>query len=79
MKNTDKKMKKAKKLNEAIYDPGDTVPVRGIDTGDGTEHPLLAVQYAEEHNLGPNDTIISTFTQDEKQQLLKMIKKGEFN
>ena len=71
------KTKKTKKLNEAIYDPGDTVPARGPEAGE--DHPLLAVKYAEEHNLGPNDTIINTFTQDEKQQLLKMIKKGEFS
>jgi len=71
-----KKIIKTKKLNEAIYDPGDTVPARGIEAGE--DHPLLAVKYAEEHNLGPNDTIIDTFTQAEKQQLLKMIKKGEF-
>jgi len=77
MKNN--KTKKTKKLNEAIYDPGDTVPVRGPEVGDGADHPLLAVKYAEEHGLGPNDTIINTFTQDEKQQLLKMIKKGEFS
>jgi len=62
MKNTDKKMKKSNKINEAVYDPGDTVPVRGIDTDDGAEHPLLAVKYAEEHGLGPNDTIVNTFT-----------------
>lgn len=61
----------------AIYDPGDTVPVRDVDPNE--EGPLLAVTYAEEHKLGPNDTIINTFTQDEKQQLLKMIKKGEFS
>lgn len=73
------KNNKKNKLNEAIYDPGDTVPVRGLDVGDGAEHPLLAVKYAEEHGLGPNDTIINTFTQAEKQQLLKMIKKGEFS
>ena len=41
--------------------------------------PETLFKYAEEHNLGPNDTIIDTFTQDEKQQLLKMIKKGEFS
>ena len=75
---TKKKSSKTKKIvKEAIYDPGDTVPVRGVDP-DG-DHPLLAVRYAEEHNLGPNDTIIDTFTQAEKQQLLKMIKKGEFS
>lgn len=67
---------KEKKLKEAIYDPGDTVPVRGPEAGE--DHPLLAVKYAEEHNLGPNDTIIDTFTPDEKKELLKMIKKGEF-
>ena len=61
----------------AIYDPGDTVPVRGVEPNDAD--PLLAVKYAEEHNLGPNNTIIDTFTPAEKQQLLKMIKKGEFS
>lgn len=61
----------------AKYDKGDTVPVRGIDPD--ADHPLLAVKYAEEHNLGPNDTIINTFTPDEKKQLLKMIKNKEFN
>lgn len=61
----------------AIYDPGDTVPVRDVVPGE--DHPLEAVKYAEEHNLGPNNTIIDTFTPDEKQKLLKMIKKGEFS
>lgn len=61
----------------AIYDPGDTVPVRGVDPNE--EGPLLAIKYAEENNLGPNDTIVDTFTKDEKINLLKMIKKGEFN
>lgn len=61
----------------AIYDPGDTVPVRDVVPGE--EGPFLAVTYAEEHNLGPNDTIVGTFTTDEKKELLKMIKKGEFS
>ena len=74
-----KKNKKTKKVNEAIYDPGDTVPVRGVNGLDTDNHPLLAVKYAEEHGLGPNDTIINCFTPDEKKQLLKMCKNGEFN
>lgn len=61
----------------AIYDPGDTVPVRDVVPSE--DHPLEAVKYAEEHNLGPNNTIIDTFTPEEKQKLLKMIKKGEFS
>lgn len=61
----------------AIYDPGDTVPVRGVEPGE--DHPLLAVQMAEQNNLGPNDTIINTFTVEEKKKLLKMIKNGEFS
>lgn len=61
----------------AIYDPGDTVPVRDVVPGE--EHPLEAIKYAEEHNLGPNNTIIDTFTPAEKQKLLKMMKKGEFS
>jgi hypothetical protein len=61
----------------AIYDPGDTVPVRGVEP-DG-EDPMLAIKYAEEHNLGPDNTIIDTFTIDEKKKLLKMIKNGEFS
>lgn len=60
-----------------IYDPGDMVPVRDIDPKEET--PMLAIKYAEENNLGPNDTIVNTFTQDEKKQLLKMIKHGEFS
>lgn len=60
----------------AIYDKGDEVPVRGVDpSGDD---PMLAVTAAEQHNLGPNDTIINTFTPAEKTKLLKMIKNGEF-
>lgn len=60
-----------------IYDPGDTVPVRDVDPNE--DHPLEAITYAEEHNLGPNQTIIDTFTPAEKTKLLKMIKNGEFS
>ena len=60
----------------AIYDPGDTVPVRGVEQGG--DDPLLAVKMAEMNNLGPNDTIVNTFTPEEKKKLLTMIKKGEF-
>lgn len=70
-------MKDKKEVKEAIYDPGDTVPVRGVDSG--SEHPLLAIKFAEENDLGPDDTIVNLFTQSEKQQLAKMIKKGEFS
>lgn len=74
-----KKNKRMKKLEEAAYDPYDTVDVRGVDVDNAEDHPLLAVKYAEERGLGPNDTIVNTFTQAEKEQLLKMIKNGEFS
>lgn len=61
-----------------IYDKGDTVPVRGVEVP-SEDHPLLAVKYAEEHNLGPNDSIVGTFSPAEKKQLLKMIREGEFS
>lgn len=69
---------KTKKVKEAIHDPGDTVPVRGVETGKDADNHLLAVKYAEENELGENDTIINTFTPAEKTLLLKMIKDGEF-
>ncbi len=71
--------KNKKPLKEAIHDPGDTVPVRGLETGKDADDYLLAVKYAEENDLGPDDTIINTFTPAEKTLLLKMIKNGEFN
>lgn len=43
------------------------------------DHPVEAVAYAEEHNLGPNQTIVSVFTPDMKKKLKKMLKHGEFN
>lgn len=43
------------------------------------DDPILAVKFAEEHNLGPNQTIVDIFTPDEKLKLMQMIRKGEFN
>lgn len=69
---------KEKEIKEAgVYDPGDTVPPRGIEP-DGDD-PLLAVKFLEQNNLGPDDTVVQMFTPDEKQELLKLIKKGEFS
>lgn len=45
---------------------------------DSDDHPLEAIVYAEQNNLGPNETIIDTFTPDMKVKLSKMIKHGEF-
>ena len=54
-------------------------PPAGLEVGDGVDHPVEAIKIAEENGLGPNDTIVNTFTSAEKQKLLKMIKHGEFN
>lgn len=43
------------------------------------DRPVEAVAYAEEHNLGPNQTIVSVFTPDMKKKLKKMLRYGEFN
>jgi len=43
------------------------------------DHPLTAIKYAEEKGIKDEDTIISTFTPKEKDDLLKLIKHGEFN
>ena len=45
---------------------------------DSDDHPLEAIVYAEQNNLGPNETIIDTFTPEMKVKLSKMIKHGEF-
>ena len=56
----------------------------GFETGglsndpDSDDHPLEAIVYAEQNNLGPNETIIDTFTPEMKVKLSKMIKHGEF-
>ena len=50
-----------------------------VEVGDGADHPLEAVKVAEENGLGPNQTIVGTFTAAEKDKLLKMIKHKEFN
>lgn len=53
--------------------------VGGISNApDSDDHPLEAIVYAEQNNLGPNETIIDTFTPDMKVKLSKMIKHGEF-
>lgn len=62
----------------AIYDTYDTVPVRGVDP-DSEDSPLLAVKAVEDAGLGPDQSIVGTFTPDEKKKLLQMIKNGEFS
>ena len=54
-------------------------PPRGPETGEGADNPLEAIAYAEEKNLGPDGSIVNTFTPDEKVKLMKMIKHGECN
>ena len=73
-----KKIKKNKKINEAKFDTYDTVPVRDVDPA-SEDHPLLAVTFAEENNIGPDGSIIDLFTPDEKKKLLQMCKNGEFS
>lgn len=54
-------------------------PAAGVEgTEDGGEHPLEAITYAEENNLGPNQTIIGSFTPEAKTKLEKLIKHNEF-
>lgn len=65
-------------VKEAIYDPGDTIPPQGPDP-DSEDDPLYAVKFIEQSGLGPDDTVISMFTPDEKQKLIKMMKAGEFS
>lgn len=62
----------------AIYDPYDTVPVRDVDPN-AEDQPIFAVTAAEEAGLGPDQSIVGTFTTDEKKRLLQMIKAGEFS
>lgn len=62
----------------AIYDPYNTVPVRGVDP-ESEDEPLLAVKAVEDAGLGPDQSIVGTFTPDEKKKLLQMIKTGEFS
>lgn len=62
----------------AIYDPYNTVPVRDVDPN-SEDDPLLAVKAVEEAGLGPDQSIVGTFTPDEKKKLLQMIKAGEFS
>lgn len=62
----------------AIYDPYDTVPVRDFDP-DSEDQPILAVKAVEDAGLGPDQSIVGTFTIDEKKRLLQMIKAGEFS
>lgn len=58
----------------------DTKKPEGIDIDfENNPHPIVAVAFAEENNLGPNETIVDIFTPDEKLKLSKMIKHGEFN
>lgn len=38
----------------------------------------FAIEYAKEHDVGPNDSIVAKFTPDMKLALLSMIRKGEF-
>ena len=53
------------------FDTYDTVPVRGVETGmdaNGNEFddPILAITFAEQNKIGPNNTIVDLFTPDEK-------------
>lgn len=57
-----------------VNPPENTLP-NTAEEGD----PLEAIAYADENDLGVNDTIINIFTPAEKEKLSKMIKHGEFN
>lgn len=53
---------------------------QGVDTSpEGQkDHPLTAEEFAEQHGLDKNTPIETVFTPQQKQQLLKMMKHGEF-
>lgn len=58
-----------------------TEEIENIDNDENIQDDgKLAIEYAEENNLGPNQSIVSIFSQDMKTKLKQMIRQGkDFN
>lgn len=56
-------------------------PKKGLDTSpEGLkDHPLTAVEFLEKNHLDKDTPIVTLFTPQQKKELLKMFKHGEFN
>lgn len=54
-------------------------PRHDVDPADVENIPSDAEEFALANGLGPDDTIMSVFTPQEKERLLKAMKHGEFN